>query len=64
MFIEMRIAMGDSEAVAVETCQEIVNNNMTKNDCPNWRVLCSLLNGVLNQRKTQCQRAKKYSTIT
>jgi hypothetical protein len=29
-FIEMRIAMGDSEVVALETCQEIVNKNLTR----------------------------------
>jgi hypothetical protein len=50
-FIEMRITMGDSEAVAVETCQEIVNNRLTKNCVSNWNVLCPLLRGMLDQKK-------------
>jgi hypothetical protein len=50
-FIEMRIATGDSEAVAVETCQEIVNNYLPKSRCPNWRLLSPLLRGVLGQKK-------------
>jgi hypothetical protein len=59
LFIEMRIAMGDSEAVAVETCQEIVNNFLTRNGCPDWTVLSPLLNGVFRQEKkavTTCQQ--------
>jgi hypothetical protein len=66
LFIEMRIAMGDSEAVAVETCQEIVNNYLTRNGCPNWRVVSPLLRGVLDQEEnavTTCQQIfNKYLT--
>jgi hypothetical protein len=66
LFIEMRVGMGDSEAVAVETCQEIVNNYMTKNGSPNWRVVSPLLRGVRDQEKdavTTCQQIfNKYLT--
>jgi hypothetical protein len=51
--------MGDSEAVAVETCQEIVNNYLPKSGCPNWRLLSPLLRGVLDQDQnavTTCQQ--------
>jgi hypothetical protein len=59
LFIEMRITMGDSEAVAVVTCQEIVNNYLTRNGLPNWKVLSPLLRGVLDQEEnavTTCQQ--------
>jgi hypothetical protein len=66
LFIEMRIAHGDSEAVAVETCQEIVNSYLSRNGCPNWKVLSPLLRGVLDQEEkvvTTCQQIfKKYLT--
>jgi hypothetical protein len=52
LFIEMRIAIGDSEAVAVETCQVIVDNYLTKNGYPNWNILSPLLRGVICQEKT------------
>jgi hypothetical protein len=61
MFIETIFTMGDSEAMAVKTCQEIVNDYMTKNGCPKWKVLRPLLRGVLIQVK-KCVR--KYSTNT
>jgi hypothetical protein len=59
LFIEMRIAMGDSEAVAVEICQEIVSKNLTRNGCSKWCILSPLLNGVLRQDEnavTTCQQ--------
>jgi hypothetical protein len=59
LFIERRIAMGDSEAVAVEICQEVVNNYLNRNGSPNWNVLSPLLRGVLDQEKnavTKCQQ--------
>jgi hypothetical protein len=51
--------MGESEPVAVETCQEIVNNYLTRSGWPIWKVLSPLLRGVLDQEKnavTTCQQ--------
>jgi hypothetical protein len=66
LFVEMRIALGDSEAVAVETCQEIVDHSLTRSGCPNWEVLCPLLRGVVGKKKnavTTCQEIfNKYLT--
>jgi hypothetical protein len=59
LFIEMRIAMGDSETVAVETCQEIVNNYLTRSGCPDWTVLSPLLRGVLDQEKDAVTTVQK-----
>jgi hypothetical protein len=47
----MRIAMGDSEAVAVEICQEIVGNYLTRNRSTDWKVVCPLLRGALDQEE-------------
>jgi hypothetical protein len=66
LFIEMRIVVGDRQAVAVETYQEIVNHYLTKNGFTNWIVLSPLLRGVLDQEKnavTTCQQIfNKYLT--
>jgi hypothetical protein len=66
LFIEMRITMGDSEAVAVETCQEIANNYLNKNGGINWIELSPFLRGVLRQEEnavTKCQQIfNKYLT--
>jgi hypothetical protein len=59
LFIEMRIAMGDSEAVALEICQEIVNHFLTRNGSLNLNELSPLLRGVVIQEKnavSTCQR--------
>jgi uncharacterized protein YifE (UPF0438 family) len=59
LFIEMRIAMGDSEAVAVETCQEIVNKYLNRNGCPNWKVLSPLLRGVVRREENAVKTCQK-----
>jgi hypothetical protein len=66
LFIEMRIAMGDSEAVAVDICHEIVNHDVTESGFPNWRTVSPFLRRVLNREKTAvetCQQIfNKYQT--
>jgi hypothetical protein len=44
--------MGDSKAVAVERCQEIVSKNRNRNGLfPNWEVLSPLLRGVIRREE-------------
>jgi hypothetical protein len=62
-FIEMRIFVGDSEAVAVETCQEIVNKNLNRNGFPDWKVLSSLLRGVVRQEENDPTNTRAFITI-
>jgi hypothetical protein len=59
LFIEIRIGMGDSEAVAVETCQEIVNNYLTRKECPNWKILGPLLRGVLHRKNDEVKTCQE-----
>jgi hypothetical protein len=58
----MRMFMGDSEAVAVESCQEIVNKNLSRNGFPDWKVLSPVLRGVVRREENDPTNTRAFIT--